>query len=158
MRTIVIGLGNPILSDDSVGLRVVQALKPRLSGRPEVTLVEDYWGGLRLMEQMVGFERAIIIDALCSGQAAPGTVLQLSVGGIPTQRSASAHDANLPTALAFGRQAGASLPTDDNVVLIAIEAADVTTFDEALSPEVESAIPEAMEVVLAELDKEIIPT
>lgn len=150
MKTLVLGLGNPLVSDDSVGLRVVARLKTLLADRPEVTVDEDHWGGLRLMEHMVGFERAIVIDAICTGAPA-GTIHRLGTGDLATQRSASAHDVNLPTALAFGRQSGASLPADDQILLVGIEAVDILTFGDQLTPAVEQALPRAVEVVLAAL-------
>ena len=67
MKTLILGLGNPLVTDDSVGLRVAEQLKPLLADRPEVEVAEDYWGGLRLMERMIGFDRAIVIDAICTG-------------------------------------------------------------------------------------------
>jgi len=73
---------------------------------------------------------------------------------VPTQRSASAHDMNLPTALALGRQAGAYLPDSKDILLIGIEAADVQTFDESLSPEVEAALPHAVDAALFALEME----
>ncbi len=153
MKTLVLGLGNPLLKDDSIGLRVAQELRAKINDAPDVEIGEDYWGGLRLMERMIGFDRAIIIDAICTG-ADPGTIHLLSPDDIPTQRSASAHDVNLPTALEFGRQAGAKLPTSEDIILIGVEAADVQTFDETLSPEVENAFPMILEVVLSELNRE----
>ena len=60
MKTLIIGLGNPLVTDDSVGLRVVERLRPLLADRPDVEVAEDYWGGLRLMERMIGFDRAIV--------------------------------------------------------------------------------------------------
>lgn len=152
MRTLVIGLGNPILRDDSVGLRVAQALREKVNGDSDLVIEEDYWGGLRLMEQMIGFDRAFIVDAIQTG-APPGTIHVLTPDQIPTQRSASAHDVNLPTALAFGRTAGAHLPSSEDITLIGIEADDVSTFDTELSPEVEAAIPEVLERILAELHR-----
>lgn len=153
MKILILGLGNPILKDDSIGLRVAQELRAKINTDPEVEIGEDYWGGLRLMERMIGFDRAIIIDAICTG-ADPGTIHLLSPGDIPTQRSASAHDVNLPTALEFGRQAGAKLPATEDIILIGVEAADVQTFDETLSPEVENAFPQVLEAVLTELNRE----
>jgi hydrogenase maturation protease len=155
MRTLVLGLGNPILRDDGVGIHVVRSLLPQLNGRRDVVVDEDYWGGLRLMERMIGFDRAIIIDAIVTQEVSPGTVLELKTGDIPTQRSASAHDVNLPTALELGRQAGAHLPRDEDIVLIGIEAEDIQTFDEGLSPVVEDAIPEVIDIVVRALSKEI---
>lgn len=150
MRTLILGLGNPILRDDSAGLRVVQLLRDELVDHSDVEVGEDYWGGLRLMERMMGFDSAIVVDAIQTGSE-PGTIHILSPGEIPTQRSASAHDVNLPTALELGRQAGAHLPDTKDILLVGIEAADVRTFDEELSPEVEAALPGAVEIVLARL-------
>lgn len=99
------------------------------------------------MERLVGFERAIIVDAICSG-ADPGTVHTLTPGELSTQRSASAHDVNLLTALELGRQAGAPLPINQDIQLIGIEAVDVHTFGETLTPAVEDAIPHAINQVL----------
>jgi hydrogenase maturation protease len=102
------------------------------------------------MERMIGFDRAIIVDAILTGSE-PGTIHTLSPGEIPTQRSASAHDVNLPTALEFGRQAGAHLPDTEDIILVGIEASDVQTFSEDLSPEVEAALTGAVDIVLARL-------
>ena len=153
MKTLVLGLGNPLVTDDSVGLRVAAALKPLVADRPGVEVDEDYWGGLRLMERMAGYDRAIVIDAISTG-APPGTIHDLSPGSIPTQRSASAHDVNLPTALELGRQAGIPLPGDENILLVGIEAEDILTFGEECTPAVQAAIPRAVQHVLQALDIE----
>jgi hydrogenase maturation protease len=151
MKTLVLGLGNPLVSDDSVGLRVAAELKPLLAGRPEVDVVEDYWGGLRLMERMVGYDRAIIIDAMCTG-AEPGTVRLLTPDALPTQRSASAHDVDLPTALELGRRAEMHLPPNENILLVGIEAEDVVNFSEGCTPAVEAAIPRGVRAVVEALE------
>jgi hydrogenase maturation protease len=151
MTTLVLGLGNPILRDDAVGLLVAERLKPLLADQSDIEVDLDYWGGLRLMERMVGFDRAIVIDAIRSG-AEPGTLQILSPGELPTQRSSSAHDVNLLTALKLGRQAGAVLPVNERITLLAIEAVDTTNFGEELTPEVAAAIPEAIQTVLKMLD------
>jgi hydrogenase maturation protease len=152
MRILVLGLGNPLVTDDSVGLRVAAELKPLLAGRPDVEVSEDYWGGLRLMERMAGFDAAIVIDAICTG-APPGTIHRLGVDSIPTQRSASAHDVNLPTALALGRHAGLPLPSDGKILLVGIEAADVLSFGEECTPAVQAAVAPAVREVLEALGR-----
>lgn len=150
-KTLVIGLGNPLISDDSVGLRVAHELKARLADRPHVEVSEDYWGGLRLMERLIGYDRAIVVDAIVTG-AEPGTIHRLTTESISTQKSASAHDVNLPTALAFGRQAGVHLPADKDVRLVGIEAEDLINFNEACTPAVAAAIPRAVQEVINVLD------
>jgi hydrogenase maturation protease len=147
MRTLILGLGNPLVTDDSVGLRVIEQLKPLLADRPEVEISEDYWGGLRLMERMIGYEHAIVVDAIQTGSP-PGTIHHLTADGIATQRSASAHDVNLATALEFGRQAGAQLPENRHVQLVGVEAQDILNFGEQCTPAVEAAIPRAVETVM----------
>lgn len=149
-RTLIIGLGNPLLRDDGVGLRVITALRER-SLPPEVELAEDTHGGLRLMERMVGFDRAIVVDALTSG-AEPGIIRRLGIEARPTRHSASTHDVDLPTALAVGRSSGARLPSNEAVILIGIESEDVETFGETMTPAVEAAVPSAVEAVLEALE------
>ena len=152
MSTLIIGLGNPLVTDDSVGLRVAGELRQHLAGRPDVVVVDDYCGGMRLMEQMVGYDRAIVIDAICSG-AAPGTIHHLATADMPTQRSASSHDMTLPTALMLGRQAGLRLPKDEAIMLVGIEAEDILNFGETCTPAVAAAVPQAVAEVLAVLNR-----
>lgn len=149
-KTLILGLGNPILRDDSVGLHVVRGLPKDVVNDPSIEIDEEYWGGLRLMERMIGYDRVIIIDAIQTG-AQPGTVHSLTPKDIPTQHSASVHDVNLSTALEFGRQAGAALPLDANISLIGIEVEDVKTFDENLTPRVEQALQHAVQAVRSAL-------
>jgi hydrogenase maturation protease len=156
MRTVIIGLGNPLVTDDSVGLRVAAELCGSLRGRADVEVVEDYWGGLRLMERMVGYDRAIVIDAIVS-RAAPGTIHRLAVNDMPTQRSASSHDMTLPTALELGHQAGLRLPPNEGILIFGIEAEDVVNFGETCTPAVSAAVPQAVAEVLAALDEFLQP-
>jgi len=149
-RTLIIGLGNSLLRDDAVGLRVARQVRAALSGREDIEVAEEACGGLRLMERMIGFDRAILIDAIRSGRP-PGTVRTLDPRDMRTQHSASSHDVNLPTALALGRRTGARLPADDRLSVIAIEAEDVETFGEEMTAAVEAAVPSAAARVLTVL-------
>lgn len=149
--TVIIGLGNPLLADDGVGLRIAAELRRRLGGRSGVTTVELYSGGMWLMEAMAGHARAIVIDAIAGGGAA-GAIRRLGLGDLPQTRTADCtHDAGLPVALELGRAAGLQLPAE--VQIWAVEAADVETFGERLTPAVERAVPQVVERVLRELDE-----
>jgi hydrogenase maturation protease len=149
--TVIIGLGNPVLTDDGVGPRIATELRRRLAGRSGVTTLELYSGGMCLMEAMAGHERAIVIDAILGGGAA-GAIHRLGVGDLPQTRTAdSTHDAGLPVALELGRAAGLQLPAD--VRIWAVEVADVETFGERLTPAVERAVPLVVERILRDLDE-----
>ncbi len=102
MKTLILGLGNPILGDDSAGLKVAEIVRQRVALDPSLEVSEDYWGGLRLMERMIGYDQVIIVDAICTGAHPPGTVLHLDSNDIATQHTSSTHDINLPTALPVG--------------------------------------------------------
>ncbi|MDW8317436.1 MAG: hydrogenase maturation protease [Anaerolineae bacterium] len=155
MATLVIGLGNPLLTDDGVGVLTARAVQDALAAHPvpNVEVVEAGVGGLRLMELMVGCDRAILIDAWTDAELPPGAVRRLTLADLeairPPQHLASAHDATLPTALAAGRRLGLKLPED--IVIIAVAVSNVTDFGETPTPPVLAAVPQAAAIVLAEL-------
>ncbi len=147
-KTIVIGLGNPILSDDSVGVKAARALMSYFQGSEHVQVIELYGGGLRLMEAMAGFDKAIIVDSMVTGRHEPGTILEIKLEDLPKTRNlASGHDTGLYEAMETGRALGLNLP--DKVSIIGIEAADVINFGENLTPAVEMALPKAVFIVLS---------
>jgi hydrogenase maturation protease len=156
LRTIVVGLGNPVLGDDGVGWRVVDEVEAlleaaRSAGRsmPEVELERLGVGGLRLMEFLTGFEVAILVDAAEFPDRPAGEVRSWALEDLAEFTAGhldSAHDASLVTALALGRGLGASLP--DRIHTITIQAHRTDVFSEQLSPEVAAAVPEAAQAVI----------
>ncbi|MEW6717200.1 MAG: hydrogenase maturation protease [Chloroflexota bacterium] len=158
MKTIVVGLGNPILTDDGVGVKIACAVEDELAkSQPEnITVTEAGVGGLRLMETLLGYDRAIIIDAIKFPKGSkPGAIHRLSIEDLrtihPTQHTASAHDTTLVTALDMGRQMGLRLPKD--IVIFAVEVENVLEFSEDLTPSVLAALPQATEMVMKEISK-----
>ncbi len=151
MKTLVIGLGNPILGDDGVGWRVVEEVARRTAGRPEVETDCVALGGLSLMERLTGYERVILVDAIHTGQKPAGTVSRFLLSDLPdltAGHSASAHDTSLRNALNVGRSMGIPLPEDSQIHVIAVEVQNVYDFSEKLSPPVEAAVSVAVESVL----------
>ena len=142
MKTLVIGLGNPILTDDGVGIYAARMVKRALPPHAPVDVVELAVGGLGLMEAMVGYERVLLIDAVWAPGGEPGRVVEFDAGDLPgTMNTASAHDVDLPTALAVGRRLGADLPADDAIQIVAVQAQDVLTFGDRPTPAVAAALP-----------------
>lgn len=150
LRTLVLGLGNPLLGDDAVGLKVAALVRERLSGTPGVDVEEEEAGGLRLMERMTGYDRCVLVDAAVTG-ATPGTIRRLSPEDLPTQRTAAAHGIDLPGALALGRQLGYPMPSE--VRIVAIEAESVLEFRHEMTPAVTAAVEPAVAAVLEELGR-----
>jgi hydrogenase maturation protease len=151
MKTIIVGLGNPILGDDGVGWKVAQEVKQHL-GEDSTVDVECYsLSGLSLMEQLIGYERVVLIDSLNTGRHEQGEVVTFTLDTLEDLtygHSASAHDASLKTALEVGRSMGEKLPAEKDIHIIAIEARHVYDFSEELSPEVAVSVPVAVQKVL----------
>jgi hydrogenase maturation protease len=153
MKTIIIGLGNPILGDDSVGWRVAELVRQSIerSGSPHPDLEVDCLalGGISLMERMVGYDRAIIIDALTTGKKPLGSVFHFPIEDLPdltADHMTAVHDTSLPVALKLGHTMGAQLPW--NIDIVGIETISVFDFSEELSPPVAQAVPQAVNQVL----------
>ena len=134
--TLVLGMGNPILSDDGLGLEVARRLR-RLPMPDGVEIAESEVAGLRLLELLRGYRKAILVDALKTGRPA-GEIVRLDAndfrGG---HRWGSAHSIHLGTALELGDELGYAMPTE--CVVYAVEADDVETFGEELCPAVAEA-------------------
>jgi hydrogenase maturation protease len=154
MATIVIGIGNLVRKDDSVGIHAVRAVAQAIEGRRNVTARELPIGGMRLMEAMVGYDRAILIDAIQTEGGTPGAIYHVPAAELLRSRNAhSLHDASLAVALEMGRIAGLSLPR--NITAWAVEAADVEGFGDGLTPEVAKAVPEIVKRVMRQLEPAI---
>jgi hydrogenase maturation protease len=144
-------MGNPLLCDDGVGLRVAAELNDRIE-QPEITVTETGIAGLSLLDLLVGYDKAIIIDAIQTVGGKAGQIYRLDPKAFDTAlHTASAHGIDFTTALEFGKKLGLSLP--QQIVIFAIEASDVSTFSEKCTPEVRKAIPTCVEMVLQELKK-----
>ena len=153
-KILVLGLGNPILGDDGVGWKVVEAVHTRL-GALHAPVEVDYasLGGLSLMERMLGYERVILVDCLETGSAPVGAVSSFPLSELPDPtagHSASAHDTSLMTALQAAQSMGADIPS--RVDVVTVEARTSYDFSEQLSPEIAAAVPIATQVVLRLLD------
>ncbi len=157
-KTIIIGLGNPILTDDGVGVKVAYELERilDLEAHPELTVTEASVGGLRLMEAVLGYERVILIDAyyLKEQETRPGKIHCLTLDDLrtqsPTQHSTSAHDTSLVTALDTAGQLG--FPVPDEFIIYAVEVENILEFSESPTPAVAAAIPELVRRILDDLN------
>ena len=154
-RVRVIGLGNSILKDDGVGIHVARALRRRLAegaGAPggAIDVVEACQAGFGLLDLLQGWDHVVIIDALMLDGLAPGEIVCLRPTDVrATPHLCAAHGIDLPTALALGEQLGYAMPRE--IVIFAVQAADLATLSEQLSPPVAAAIPEVLAQVLGHL-------
>jgi hydrogenase maturation protease len=149
MKTLVLGMGNPILSDDGVGIRVAQEVGKQLND-PQVTVAETSEAGLRLLDSIVGYDEVIIIDSVQTEKEQAGQIYRMEPQDFSaTKHFSSPHQINLTTALELGKMLNLAMP--QKITIFAVEAKDITTFSEKCTPEVEQAIPKVVKMVLEEL-------
>ena len=149
MKTIIIGLGNPVLSDDGFGCYVARALQGKVK-EPAVTLMEAGAGGLDFLELLANYDKAIIIDAIQTVEGKPGQIYRLDPELFAdTQHASTPHDVNFATAIKLGKQLG--LPLPQQITIFAVEAKDAISFGEVCTPEVMAAIPTCVSMVVQEL-------
>jgi hydrogenase maturation protease len=151
MKTLVLGMGNTILSDDGVGIRVAHEVANQLDN-PQVTVVETSAAGLSLLDSIVGYDKVIIIDAIQTEKGRTGQTYRMGTADFSlTKHFSSPHQINLATALELGKMLNLAMPRE--ITVFAVEAEDITSFSEKCTPEVEKAIPEVVNMVLGELER-----
>ena len=106
-KTLVLGIGNLVMSDDGIGVRVVQELATRCRFPAGVTVLDGGTLGLDLLPYLEGVERLLIVDAVPT-DGPPGTLVRLSGAEIPAvfAHKLSPHQVGLQDLLAVARLLG----------------------------------------------------
>ena len=148
---LIIGLGSPIMTDDAIGLEVVQEVEDmHLDG---VETRQEAVGGLDIIPIMWGYKNVIIVDAIQTQMYEPGTIMFFDPEDFDeTIGDASAHDINLATAMRIGRDMEPEM-MPDRVCFIAVEAEDIGTMHEGMTPRLVEAKPSAVRAVLHQLEQ-----
>jgi hydrogenase maturation protease len=144
-RNLVLGIGSPFISDDAVGIRVVEEImKLKLE---DVDVEEVSVSGLDLIEIMLDYKRVIVVDAMTS-RGVPGTVKSFGTDALEhTVHGTNPHEANIATTLELGR----TLEPDrfpKEIFFVAVEALNTYDISEEMTPPVKAALPKAVETVL----------
>jgi len=135
--TLLLGLGNDILGDDAVGLVAARLLRNEL--QDDVEILESAGAGLELLDLLEGHERALLLDAVLTGEHPPGTVLEFSREHFQKVAGPSPHYAGIPEVLRLAECLGIAFPTE--LCILAMEVEDPYHIREGLSASVERALP-----------------
>jgi len=144
VKTVVLGLGNSLRADDGVGLYVARAVK-RLVESPDIIVAESSASGLDVLDCLCGFDRAIVLDAVQTGEGKVGDIRRLAAPS-SGRHMTNPHSTDLAMALELGKQVGLPLPSD--IAVFGIEIADSGSFAEQCTPEVAAAIDRCAKLVL----------
>lgn len=145
-RPVVIGLGNPLLTDDGAGLAALAGL--RGAGRLDADLVDGGTWGMNLLPVIECADQVLLLDAIDHGMP-PGTVIELDGPEIPRCLAVklSPHQIDLREVLALAELRG-TLPRQ--LAAIGIQPARIE-LGTSLSAPVAAAIPQVLAHVAARL-------
>jgi hydrogenase maturation protease len=165
-KSVIVGLGNPILSDDAVGIvvahRVYESLNPTVCQTAtncdaNVDFIEAGVGGFELVEMLYGYDKAVIVDAMQTDRASPGEfflvdLLTAAPPEIPAvcqtaTNCAMTHHVGLIEGLELARRLNMRVP--GSVRVYGIEVEDITTFGTSMTDAVAAAVPRMVEHILS---------
>lgn len=147
-RILVMGIGNPLVKDEGVGVRVIEEMMRTLSFPDNVTLMDAGTMGMGILNLFRECDYLLVIDAIDGTGEEPGTVLRLSPEDLaPNQILHSLHDLRFVDVLQAAELMG-SRPEAD---CIGVQIADMDGVSIGLTPAVGDAVPRAVEAALTVL-------
>ena len=133
----ILCLGNELLGDDGIGPLAAERLRETLPAGVEIVSTSE--SGLDLLEHLQHAGAVVVVDAVQTGAAAPGTVHIWNARELAVPQGPSPHYAGLNETLALARALDLALPPE--ITVLAIEAGDTLSFGAEMTPEVRDAIP-----------------
>jgi len=128
-KVVVLGLGNTILGDDAIGIRVVQAISPEFELRADLRFAEEM--GFGLLDIISGYEVLVIVDSIQSGYKDPGEIHLIPVEDFPVQPVRSNHFVGIPELAGMADKL--HIPFPHKTWVIGIEVKDPYLITEELS-------------------------
>ena len=147
-KILILGIGNTIRGDDGVGIFAVRSLREHLDYRIDTKETES--AGIVLLEMISGYDKAIIIDSICTGEGNPGDIYRITKDSLKLGfKPCSSHKMGLATIVEMAKNLGIAMP--DEIVIYAIEIEKGDSFSDCLTAKVKEAIPKVMNLVEKEL-------
>jgi hydrogenase maturation protease len=156
MKTIILGVGNQILGDDGVGIHIVNELKKRIQlPNSNITIEEAVTGGMNLLELLLGYDKAIIVDAVKTDNEENGEVKRIPLNNFSTMHSCNPHDVTLMEAIEMAKKMGEDqIPRE--IVVIGIMMKEIPCeFGEKLSDKIAAAVPKAVNMIFNEIKEDL---
>ena len=133
INTLILGIGNDILTDDGVGPRLCDFLKEEFKNT-SVNFEKLNVGGLEVLEFIQGYQTVIFIDAIKTHDGQIGDVYFFTPGDFrETLHLSNLHDTSFLTALKLGNLIGFKIP--ERMYIIAVEIKEDMVFSEHFTDE-----------------------
>jgi hydrogenase maturation protease len=128
-KTIVVGLGNELFGDDAVGLLAVRKMSGIAPHR--VDFVETGLHGVALLDLFIGYEKAIIVDAIKTGRYLPGTIIDIGPEELVPVGNPSPHYTGIPELIKLATELKIDFP--DEFKIVAMEVVNTCDMGSELS-------------------------
>lgn len=144
--SVLIGVGNPFVSDDAIGVIVAQRLAARLH---DFDIEIACSGGFELVDRMLGYRFAAVVDAMLTGAFPIGTVRRVDLGKSDCLIHLSSHGVTMDQAIEFAQQVGAPIP--EQIIIYGIEIGRLPGIGEGISFQLEQSI----DSIVEEIEKDL---
>jgi hydrogenase maturation protease len=148
MKTIVLGLGNPLMGDDSAGYRAAAVLRNRVR-QAEITIQEFCGAGIDVIFLVSGYDKAIIVDAIHTQGNNTGSIYRTGITELMRNDSIFPHQTSFVEAFELGRRTGIAVPEDISLYLM--EAGNTDQVGTDCSPAITIAIDNCVKMIIKEL-------
>lgn len=149
----VLCVGNIICHDDAVAICIAEQLR---ATQVEASIIEAAEFGLSCLDAFLGAAQVVVVDAISTGDVPGHCKVWTDPSFMPAATCSIGHAVSLASMLELVSHLGGD--TCQRVSVVGIEAKDLSPFGTTLSPEVQAAIPKAVELVLGELSLPLEPT
>ncbi len=146
MKTLILGIGNTILTDDGVGIRVAQKIKEK---KPDLEVIEASETGVALLDYVVGYDKLIIIDSIKTGNGEPGELYKLNLKDLRASTNLfSSHGIDIATAFELGQGLGYEMPK--HISIYGVETKNTMTLGERCTEEIEEKLLSIVKQIMEE--------
>jgi len=155
MKTLILALGNPILSDDGVAHEVADRLTERLhsssaAANTQYDIIKSSAATMDIIPKLAGYDRLVVLDAIQLGSAPIGTVHRFSLADLAsTVHISSPHDINFATAFQMAKKWGYHIPED--IRIYGIEVKELSRFSQGCTPQITEKLHDIVEHILNDL-------
>ncbi|MEM7549943.1 MAG: hydrogenase maturation protease [Bacteroidota bacterium] len=153
MKTAVMGFGNPVRSDDGIGIHIIQEVQKKVDFRDDITIFDMGTSAFEVLFNLKGHSKIIIVDAVVNTGEVPGTLYKVPAAEVlrapVDDPMVFLHSLKWDQALSYAKKIlGDEYPSDIQVYLIAV---DNTRLDTIMSKEVVKAGDKVVSLILGDL-------
>ena len=148
---LIVCLGNPLMRDEGIGIRLASELLVHLKDNPDVEVMELGTGGFSIIHAIVGRKKIIFIDCAIMDQA-PGLIRRFTPEQVCSKKVRmrySLHEGDLLNTIELSRRLG---QCPDEIVIFGIEPMEIS-HGQGLTSELEKNIQQYVQTILKELDR-----